>query len=176
MKFGGTSVGKPQNMHGVAKLITADDQVKIVVLSAISGTTNTLVEISGLLLKGDRVAAKQKIDALEQQYRLFVNELVTKGEYKQKAEEVLKEHFEFLNIILKISYSEALYKDILAQGELLSTKLFSVYLSEQEIQHELISALDFMTLDVDGEPQIGNIKVKLTQLLQQFPVKKLFIH
>lgn len=175
MKFGGTSVGKPQNMHGVSKLITADDQVKIVVLSAVSGTTNTLVEISGLLSKCDRVAAKQKIDALEQQYRLFIEELVRTNDYKLKAEEVLKEHFEFLNIILKISYSEALNKDILAQGEFLSTKLFSIYLAEQGIQHELISALDFMTLGVDGEPQIGNIKVKLTQLLQQFPVKRLFI-
>lgn len=175
MKFGGTSVGKPQRMHGVAKLITSDEEVKIVVLSAVSGTTNILVEISTLLANGDRVGAKQKIDALEQQYKFFVDELVDDPVYKQKADEVLKDHFEFLNIILKISYSEALSKDILAQGELLSTKLFSVYLEEQQIQHELISALDFMTLDIQGEPQIGNIKVKLTQLLQQFPVKKIFI-
>ncbi|HEY0749816.1 MAG TPA: aspartate kinase [Chitinophagaceae bacterium] len=175
MKFGGTSVGKPQRMHGVAKLITTDEEVKIVVLSAVSGTTNILVEISTLLANGDRVGAKQKIDALEQQYKFFVDELVDDPVYKQKAEDVLKDHFEFLNIILKISYSEALSKDILAQGELLSTKLFSVYLEEQQIQHELISALDFMTLDIQGEPQVGNIKVKLTQLLQQFPVKKIFI-
>src|SRR5690349_7861919 len=99
MKFGGTSVGLPQRMHEVAKLITADNNEKIVVLSAVSGTTNSLVEISALLSKGDREAAKQKIDALEEHYKRFVSGLVSKPESIAKAQEVLKEHFEFLNII-----------------------------------------------------------------------------
>src|SRR5688572_21621155 len=127
MKFGGTSVGKPQRMHEVAKLITTDTEQKIVVLSAVSGTTNKLVEISHLLASGDRNGAKQMIDALEEQYQDFIKELVKTENAVVIAKEILREHFEFLNIILKISYSEALSKDILAQGELLSTKLFSVY-------------------------------------------------
>jgi len=175
MKFGGTSVGKPERMHGVAQLITADAEEKIVVLSAVSGTTNALVEISSLLAKGLREDAKRKIDELEAQYQQFVKALVQTPEALSKAEAILKEHFEFLNIILKISHSEALNKDILAQGELLSTKLFSVYLTEQGIAHALLPALEFMTLDVNSEPQIGNIKIKLSQLLQQHEGTPLFI-
>ena len=158
MKFGGTSVGKPHRMHEVARLITADNEAKIVVLSAVSGTTNALVEIGNALSSGDRTAAKQKIDALEGQYRQFIIELVKKADALQQAENILKEHFEFLNIILRISYSEALSKDILAQGELLSTKLFSVYLEEQNISHELIPALEFMSIDHNDEPQVEAIR------------------
>ena len=87
----------------------------------------------------------------------------------------MNEHFEFLNIILKISFSEALNKDILAQGELLSTKLFSIYLAEINIDHVLLPALDFMTIDVHDEPQVGTIKVKLAQLLQKNRDKSLFV-
>ena len=87
----------------------------------------------------------------------------------------MAEHFEFLNIILKISFSEALSKDILAQGELLSTKLFATYLEEQKIDHVLLPALEFMTIDYNDEPQIGSIKVKLTQLLKQYPTNKIFV-
>ena len=175
MKFGGTSVGLPQRMHHVAKLITADNEQKIVVLSAVSGTTNSLVEISSLLAKNEREEAKRKIDALEAHYQQFIEGLVTEPVAVSKAKEILREHFEFLNIILKISFSEALNKDILAQGELLSTKLFSVYLSGQGIDHVLLPALNFMTLDENDEPQVPSIKEKLSQQLAQHGATKLFI-
>lgn len=175
MKFGGTSVGSAQRMHEVAKLITADHEEKIVVLSAVSGTTNSLVEISSFLSKGDREGAKQKISALEDHYKKFSEGLVTTTESIAKAEEILKEHFEFLNIILKISFSEALNKDILAQGELLSTKLFSVYLDEKGIQHVVLPALNFMGIDENDEPQVPMIKQKLEQQLAQHGNVKLFI-
>jgi aspartate kinase len=175
MKFGGTSVGKPDRMASIKKLITKDDEPKIVVLSALSGTTNSLTEISNALSTGDRIAAKQRIDALEQHYQNFIIQLVKGEEFYQKAKEVLADHFEFLNIILKISYSEALNKDILAQGELLSTKLFSIYLNEQNISHAWLAALDFMTIDSSGEPQVGSIKVKLSQILQSHKNTTLFV-
>ncbi|HUS01202.1 MAG TPA: aspartate kinase [Chitinophagaceae bacterium] len=175
MKFGGTSVGKPERMFEIAKLITGDDEQKIVVLSALSGTTNSLTEISSCLAKGERTAAKQHIDALEQHYQNFIIQLVKTEDAYNKAKGVLIEHFEFLNIILKISYSEALNKDILAQGELLSTKLFAIYLEEQKIEHVWLPALDFMTIDMVDEPQIGSIKVKLTQLMKRYKETKLFI-
>jgi aspartate kinase len=175
MKFGGTSVGKPERMHQVAQLITKGDEPTIVVLSALSGTTNSLVEISNSLAAGDRNSAKQKIDKLEAHYRDFVLSLVSSDALRAKAGAIVTEHFEFLNIILKISFSEALNKDILAQGELLSTKLFSIYLEEKGIDHLLLPALDFMTIDVNEEPQVGSIKVKLSQLLKQHEDKKLFI-
>ncbi|MFZ1529831.1 MAG: aspartate kinase [Ferruginibacter sp.] len=175
MKFGGTSVGKPQRMREVANLVTASAEPVIVVLSALSGTTNALVEISDLLGAGNRAGAKEKISALSNHYKQFVEELLSDQAAKDKANAILAEHFEFLNIILKISFSEALNKDILAQGELLSTKLFSVYLQEQRVQHQLVPALEFMTLDKQDEPQVGAIKVKLTQLLNEHPGNSIFI-
>ncbi len=175
MKFGGTSVGKPERMHHIAGLVTRGDEPTIVVLSALSGTTNSLVEIASNIAKGDRSTAKQNIDALEEHYQEFVTALVKKPAAAAKAMAIIAEHFEFLNIILKISFSEALSKDILAQGELLSTKLFSVYLEEQEIDHALLPALEFMTIDSYDEPQIGSIKVKLSQILKQHKDKKLFV-
>ena len=175
MKFGGTSVGKPERMHQVSQLITSGEESTIVVLSALSGTTNALVEISQSLAIGDRLGAKQKIDKLEADYKAFVLDLLKKESMQAKGNAVVAEHFEFLNIILRISFSEALNKDILAQGELLSTKLFSTYLEEQGIDHVLLPALEFMTIDQHEEPQIGSIRVKLSQLLQQYGQKKLFI-
>jgi len=175
MKFGGTSLGKPQRMQHVAQLITKDNEPKIVVLSALSGTTNSLLEISNALALGDKETAKQKIDKLQEHYQNFITILVEKEEAAEKAVAIVKEHFEFLNIILRISFSDALNKDILAQGELLSTKLFSVYLEEKNVDHLLLPALEFMSLDLNGEPMIGSIKVKLTQLLQQNNNKNLFV-
>jgi len=175
MKFGGTSVGKPERMHAVAELVTKDSESKIVVLSALSGTTNALVSIGEALAAGDRNLAKQHIDKLEEHYQQFIKQLVKTDAAYQKAKNIINEHFEFLTIILKISFSDALNKDILAQGELLSTKLFSVYLEEKGIDHALLPALEFMTIDSNDEPQLGSIKVKLAQTLQQHKDKKLFI-
>jgi aspartate kinase len=175
MKFGGTSVGKPHRMHEVANLITRDEERKIVVLSALSGTTNALVEISESMASGDRSVARQQIEALHAHYKNFVTELLSSEEGRKKANEVLNEHFEFLTIILKISFSQALNKDILAQGELLSTKLFSLYLEEKQIDHVLLPALDFMSIDSYDEPQVGTIKVKLAQLLNKHKDTVIFI-
>lgn len=175
MKFGGTSVGKPERMHEVAKLITRDSEQKIVVLSALSGTTNTLVQISDLLAKGDRDAAKDTIQQLHQHYLGFINQLVSKPENQEKARLIIAEHFEFLNIILRISFSEALNKDILAQGELMSTKLFSVYLSEIGVQHELLPALEFMSIDANQEPQLLSIRTKLNDLLEKHKGTGIFV-
>ncbi|MEO6722372.1 MAG: aspartate kinase [Ferruginibacter sp.] len=175
MKFGGTSVGKPERMHEVAKLVTRDEESKIVVLSALSGTTNALVEISNSLAQGDRSSASKQIDALEVHYRNFCSQLLSTPESQEKAAAIIQEHFEFLHIILKISFSEALNKDILAQGELLSTKLFSVYLDEIGVDHLLIPALEFMTIDNYDEPQIGSIKIKLAQILKRNKSKKIFV-
>jgi aspartate kinase len=175
LKFGGTSVGKPERMHQVAELITKEKDRKIVVLSALSGTTNALVAISEALSKGERENAKQKIDELEGHYRNFVRELVKSDAARAKANVVVTEHFEFLNIILKISFSEALNKDILAQGELMSTKLFSAYLEEKNIDHLLLPALEFMSIDTNEEPNMSSIRQRLNMLLTKYPETALFI-
>jgi aspartate kinase len=175
MKFGGTSVGKPERMHEVAKLITRDTDHKIVVLSALSGTTNSLVEISNFLAQGNREGAKNTIEKLHDHYKQFILQLVQNEESQKKANQIIAEHFEFLHIILRISFSEALNKDILAQGELMSTKLFSVYLSEIGVDHELLPALEFMSIDVNEEPQLGAIRIKLNDLLRKHSDKKILV-
>src|SRR5450432_3478029 len=175
MKFGGTSVGKPERMHEVAKLITADPENKIVVLSALSGTTNALVEIGQSAARFEREKAGEQISKLSSHYHDFIGQLLKTERAREQALAIIREHFEFLGIILRISFSEALNKDILAQGELLSTKLFSVYLEEQHIDHVLIPALEFMSIDAEDEPRLDQIRINLNGLLAKYPEKKLFV-
>ncbi len=175
MKFGGTSVGKPERMHEIAKLVTGDQEPKIIVLSALSGTTNALVEIGQSLAAADRDKASAQIQKLADHYQTFIRQLLQSDEFHQQAVATIKEHFEFLHIILRISFSEALNKDILAQGELLSTKLFSIYLREQKIPHVLLPALEFMSIDAEDEPQLMAIRQRLTQLLQKHAQSTMFV-
>lgn len=175
MKFGGTSVGRPERMQQIASMVSNEAEPVIVVLSALSGTTNALVEIGEQIAKGDRLSAKQSIEKLEKHYQLFIKDLLKEKATIDKAKAVVAEHFEFLTIILKISFSESLNKDILAQGELLSTKLFSIYLEEKGIAHQLLPALEFMSIDQYDEPQIGSIKVKLSQILKKHKGINLFV-
>jgi aspartate kinase len=175
MKFGGTSVGKPERMHEVARLVTRGDEPVIVVLSALSGTTNTLVSIGDALLAGDKTKAAEIIAKLELHYKQFILDLLKEEAMRAKATAVISEHFEFLNIILKISFNEALNKDILAQGELMSTKMFCIYLEEQGVDHVFLPALEFMSIDSHDEPQVPVIREKIMQLLAQHSGKKMFV-
>lgn len=175
MKFGGTSVGKPERMKEVSRLITADQESKIVVLSALSGTTNKLVEISKHLAERNKAKAKAEIDNMEAHYIQFINDLLHEEVTLNKAKEILREHIDFLNIATRISFSEALNKDILAQGELLSTKLFSCYLEENKIKHHLLSALDFMSIDANDEPHITTIREKLFPILAAHSENQIYV-
>jgi len=175
MKFGGTSVGKPERMAQVMELITKDEEEKIVVLSALSGTTNALVSIGDAMASSNKLDAKELIDKLHTHYQEFVNMLLKVDTTNKKGLKVVDEHFEFLYIILKISFNDALNKDILAQGELLSTKLFCLFLEENGVDHVFLPALDFMMIDSNDEPQVIAIREKLKKVLVQHPSKKLFI-
>jgi aspartate kinase len=175
MKFGGTSVGKPERMRQVSELITRDNEPTLVVLSALSGTTNSLVDISQALADGNKQVANEKINLLQNHYRQFVDQLLSQQATREKGHLVVTEHFDFLHIIGKISFSEALNKDILAQGELLSTRLFSLFLEENGIVHVLLPALEFMSIDQHEEPQLLLIRERLTRLINAHADKKLFI-
>jgi aspartate kinase len=175
MKFGGTSVGTAERMHEVVKLITADPEKKIVVLSALSGTTNALVEIGQSAARFEREKAGEQISKLSSHYHAFIKQLLKSEKAREQALAIVREHFEFLTIILRISFSEALNKDILAQGELLSTKLFSVYLEEKGIPYVLLPALEFMSIDTEDEPQLDQIRIRLKELLAKYPEKDLFV-
>lgn len=174
-KFGGTSVGKPERMHSVADLITRDDQSKIVVLSALSGTTNSLVGIGESLAADKKDEALEKINVLRAHYDEFIAQLFSTEEKKEEATAIINEHFEFLRITLKISYNEALERDILAQGELMSTKLFTLHLQERNIPAQLLPALEFMRTNEDHEPDLDIISEKLTAILAKQGNKGLFI-
>ena len=175
MKFGGTSVGRPERMHQVKDLITRGDEPTIVVLSALSGTTNALVGIGEALAAGDKTLAKERIDTLHAHYLAFYPELLQTPGARAQAEEIIREHFEFLNILLKISFNEAINRDILAQGEMLSTKLFYTLLGELEIPAVFLPALDFMSIDENSEPELPKISEKLKAILAQYPQERLFI-
>jgi aspartate kinase len=175
MKFGGTSVGKPERMHQVKDLITRDHDKKIVVLSALSGTTNALVGIGEALADANKDLAKERIDVLHKHYLTFYKELLKTDAARTKAENIIKEHFEFLNIILKISFNEAINRDILAQGELLSTKLFYTLLQELDIKAVFLPALDFMSIDENHEPELKKISEKLKAILANYPKDRIFV-
>lgn len=175
MKFGGTSVGRPERMHQVKDLIVRDHEPKIVVLSALSGTTNALVGIGEALAEAKQELAKSKINELHAHYLAFFPELLTTEKAREKALAIIKEHFEFLNILLKISFNEAINRDILAQGELLSTKLFHTLLEELGIQSKFLIALDFMSIDENSEPELDKISEKLKGILAENSDEKIFV-
>ncbi|MBM6671632.1 aspartate kinase [Phocaeicola coprophilus] len=174
LKFGGTSVGSAQRMKNVASLIT-DGEKKIVVLSAMSGTTNTLVEISDYLYKKNPEGANEIINNLEATYRKHVEELYSTDEYKQKTLAFLKDEFNFIRSYTKDLFTLFEEKIILAQGEIISTNMMTNYLLEQGVNTVLIPALDYMRTDKNAEPDLNYIKDKLSQLLTKLPEADIYI-
>lgn len=166
LKFGGTSMGTTQRMKDVAKLITAEHQ-NIIVLSAMSGTTNSLVEISDYLYKKNPDGANEVINKLAQKYFGHVNELYETAEYKQKAVELVTSHFDYIRSFTKDLFTLFEEKVVLAQGELLSTGMMNLYLNELGLNSVLIPALDYMRTDKNAEPDPIYIKDKLTKLLAE---------
>ena len=167
MKFGGTSVGSPERMKNVASLITKSGEPTFVVLSAMSGTTNTLVEISDYLYKKNPEGANEVINALEKKYLGHVEELFTTEEYKEKTRLFLKDEFDYLRTFTKDLFTSFEEKSIVAQGEVLSTNMVVNYLQESGIKAVLLSALDFMRTDKNAEPDPQYIKEKLAALMAE---------
>lgn len=174
LKFGGTSVGSPARMKNLLDIIDASER-QIVVLSAVSGTTNSLVEIGQAYLAGDKNKAVALITALKNKYELFIKELFTKPEFLAQGKEVIDYHFTLLTNLANDLFTNIEEKIILAQGELLSTTLYHVYLKEIGVPSVLLPALDFMKIDEDNEPIVEHITSHLTPLLQQYPNNNLFI-
>lgn len=174
LKFGGTSVGSAARMKDVAKLI-CDGEQKIVVLSAMSGTTNSLVEISDYFYKNNTSGALEKINALEQKYVDVISELYVTAEYKAEATKIIKSHFEYLRSFSKSVFTLFEEKAILAQGELLSTAIFQLYLKETGENSFLLPALEYMRIDKNSEPDTAYIAENLEKQLQAQPDKMIYI-
>ena len=166
LKFGGTSVGSPQRMKDVCQLITDGDR-KIVVLSAMSGTTNSLVEIADYINKRNPEAANNVINKLRNVYLQHIEELYVKEENLLATRELLLGLFKHLHQLTTEEYSLKLEKEILAQGELMSTNMVTNYLKEQGVKVCLIPALDYMKTDDKGEPDITFIKTHLNDFLKK---------
>lgn len=174
LKFGGTSVGTPQRMKDVVKLIT-DGEQKIVVLSAMSGTTNSLVEISDYLYKKNPEGANETINALEKKYKKHVEELYSTAEMKRQMQAFLKEEFDYLRSFTKGIFTMFEEKIIVGQGEIISTNMVANYLIEQGHNAVLIPALEFMRTDKNSEPDLEYIREKLKIQLDENSGKEIYI-
>ena len=167
MKFGGTSVGSPERMKGVASLVTESGEPTFIVLSAMSGTTNSLVEISDYLYKKNPEGANEVINNLEKKYMQHVEELYSTEEMKQATREFLQGEFNYLRSFTKDLFTSFEEKSIVAQGEMMSTNMVVNYLKEQGVKAVLLNALDFMRTDKNAEPDPQYIKEKLAAIMEQ---------
>ncbi|MGP1351343.1 MAG: aspartate kinase [Hoylesella marshii] len=167
MKFGGTSVGTPERMKHVASLLTSSGEPTFVVLSAMSGTTNALVEISDYLYKKNTEGAHEVINNLEKKYMQHVEELYMTAEMKEKTQAFLSKQFDYLRSFTKELFTSFEEKSIVACGEVISTNMIINYLNEQGVKALLIDALDFMRTDKNAEPDLPYIKEHLTTIMKQ---------
>ncbi|BDD07697.1 aspartokinase [Fulvitalea axinellae] len=175
LKFGGTSVGSPERMHNVATLVTRDSEKKIVVLSAVSGTTNSLVAIGEALFASENEEAKKHIEELYQSYQVFPENLVTEEAYKTEIKSIIDEHFKFIRSLVGSFFNNRLNNELLAQGELMSTKMFTVYLKEQGAKAHLLPALDYMLINEDKEPVIEFTTERLQPILDENDDVQVFV-
>ena len=175
MKFGGTSVGSPERMKNVAQLVTKSNDQTFVVLSAMSGTTNSLVEISDYLYKKNPEGANEHINALENTYMRHVETLYSTEEYKEKTRSFLREEFNYLRSFTKDLFTSFEEKSIVAQGEIISTNMVANYMQEQEFNVCLLNALDFMRTDKNVEPDPHYIKEKLTDIMNDHQDHQVYI-
>ncbi len=167
MKFGGTSVGSPERMKGVASLVTESGEPTFIVLSAMSGTTNSLVEISDYLYKKNPEGANEVINNLEKKYMQHVEDLYSTDEMKKTTREFLQGEFNYLRSFTKDLFTSFEEKSIVAQGEIMSTNMVVNYLKEQGVKAILLSALDFMRTDKNAEPDPQYIKEKLSAIMEE---------
>lgn len=167
LKFGGTSVGTPQRMKDVTALVTADGQQKFVVLSAMSGTTNSLVEFADYLYKRNLESASNVLSTLRHKYRKHLEELYTSDTIREEVREILKDIFSFLKGCSQKEMTPALERAILAQGELMSTNMVAGYMRQEGIDVALIPAFDFMRLNDLGDPNHTYIRQRLSELLSE---------
>jgi aspartate kinase len=175
LKFGGTSVGSAERMHSVASLVLADGQPKVVVLSAMSGTTNTLLEISDYYRSQNPVGASDVINRLEQKYADVIRDLYTDEAIKAQATEVAHGIFSYLRSFSSTQFTLFEERCVVAQGELLSTNLFTLYLRQQGVQVALLPALDYMRIDKNAEPDFKFIEAHLQEQLQQNPDQQIYV-
>jgi aspartate kinase len=166
VKFGGTSVGKPERMKKIANLVLGMPGKKIVVLSALSGTTNALVRIGDSLLAQQQTSAHNEIAELEKHYHQFIKELYESEAYQAIGQEIVSRYFSLFRLLAAGRFDDRSYRELLAQGELISTELFYHHLQDKKISARLLPALHFMSIDENQEPELEKISERLKPILE----------
>ncbi len=174
LKFGGTSIGSAENMKKVMALI-ADNEKKIVVLSAMSGTTNKLVEIAEFLSHKKITPAKLAVRELEERYKQVIEELYPSEKTKTEGTRIVHACFDTLKSCIASPFNKAMENTILAQGELISTQLFALLLKENGFQAVLLPALDFMCIDKNKAADLYSIRLNLARSLEEIPQADTYI-
>lgn len=175
-KFGGTSVGKPERMQSIRTLITEDNVRKIVVLSALSGSTNALLAIGESLKANNDADANSRIDALKAHYDSFIGDLYKTDAGRVAGQQIIDTEFSFIRSLGRIKpFTLKQEKELVAEGELLSTQLFQAYLVEEGVASTLLPALDFMRIDADNEPEIAFTQTKLAAMLEPHADKQIVV-
>ncbi|MCF8324193.1 MAG: aspartate kinase [Leadbetterella sp.] len=175
-KFGGTSVGKPERMKSIRNLVTEDKTRKIVVLSALSGTTNGLLAIGEAIKQHKNTEALENISSLKNHYQTFIEELYSTPEGLAQGQKIIDTEFDFIASLVNISpFTLKQDKELVAQGEILSTQMFATYMEEVGDSVVLIPALDFMRIDADNEPELAVIEEKLGHLLSKQTDKQIIV-
>ena len=175
LKFGGTSVGSAQRIKNVAALVLADGQQKIVVLSAMSGTTNTLLEIAGYYRQQNPVGAADVINRLEMKYSDTIQELYSQDSYKEKAYGVIREIFDYIRSFGNRAFTIFEERCIVAQGELMSTNLMNLYLQQEGINVAFLPALEYMRIDKNAEPDFKYIEEHLKEKIAACPDSQIYV-
>ncbi|MBE6332274.1 MAG: aspartate kinase [Bacteroidales bacterium] len=175
MKFGGTSVGSAQRIKNVASLVVEDGQPKVIVLSAMSGTTNSLLEIAGYYKLQNSIGAADVINRLEQKYAETIDELYSQAEYKQKASEVIRGIFDYIRSFANHPFTIFEERCIVAQGELMSTNLMNLYLQQQGVKVAFLPALEYMRIDKNAEPDFKYIEEHLKEQMAAFPDQLIYV-
>lgn len=169
-------MGKPERMHSIRNLITSDPTPKIVVLSALSGTTNALLSIAESLRSNQDEEASEKIEHLKGHYDAFVRELYKTSDGLAKGQQIIENEFSFIRSLTRIRpFTLKQEKELVAEGELLSTQMFQAYLEEQGVSGVLLPALEFMRIDADGEPELDYIERKLREMLRPHTDKRIIV-
>lgn len=170
LKFGGTSVGKPDRMKKIANLVSSTPGKKVVVLSALSGTTNALVSIGEHLMVGQAAKAEEEIVVLENHYLTFVKELFETEAFQAIGQEIVSRYFILMRLLAAGQFDDKSYRELLAQGELMSTEMFYQHLQERKIPSRLLPALHFMSIDENEEPELEKISARLKPLVSALNV------
>ncbi|XOV92462.1 MAG: aspartate kinase [Bacteroidota bacterium] len=171
LKFGGTSVGRPERMKQVAEIIGSIKGRKMVVLSAVSGNTNMLVSISEKCELGDQKGALAQVKELRKVFDPFLDQLYENKEIQQDTEKYIDQVISDIEGLVDQPYSQQVHKMVVVQGELISTRMFTNYLKDQGEDVALLMAQDFMTLDENDEPDMEMIGKKLNHLLGKTSAK-----